>query len=47
MKMIHRIKSWRLTEKQRTFILLVLLAFAVGFIIWSRQQYSANFIDSF
>ncbi len=36
-----------LREWQRTVILLLLIFFAVGFILWTRQQYQNNFIDSF
>ncbi len=36
-----------ISEKQRTLILLVLLALAIGFVLWQRQQYDSNFIDSF
>lgn len=45
--MFKKLRNWQLTEKQRTIILLLLLAFAIGFIIWTRQQYSTNFVDSF
>lgn len=40
-------KNFRLTEKHRTIILLVLLAIAIGFIIWTKNSYSENFTDSF
>lgn len=36
-----------ITEKQRTMILLVLLVFAVGFIMWTKNSYTDNFVDSF
>lgn len=39
--------SIRITEKQRTVILLCLLAFAIGFIMWTRESYSSNFVDTF
>lgn len=45
--MLNKIRQWRLTEKQRTVALLLLLAFAVGFIIWTNSNYSNNFVDSF
>jgi hypothetical protein len=40
-------KNIRLEEWQRTVLLLLLLAIAVAFIIWSRGQYTTNFVDSF
>jgi uncharacterized membrane protein YhfC len=40
-------KNVRLKEWQRTIILLVLLAIAIGFILWSRNQYASNFTESF
>lgn len=39
--------KWRLTEKQRTVVLLLLLVLAVGFIIWTKSSYDSNFVDSF
>jgi uncharacterized membrane protein YhfC len=33
-------------EKTRTILLLILLAIAVGFIIWMRKSYSSNFTDN-
>ena len=47
MSVLKKLYSWRITEKQRTVLLLLLLIFAVGFIIWTRQQYSSNFTESF
>lgn len=47
MKFINKFKSWRVTEKQRTVILLLLLIFSIGFIIWTRGQYDSNFVDTF
>ena len=32
-------------EWQRTVVLVVLLAVAIGFILWSRQSIDTNFID--
>lgn len=37
----------QISEKTRTLILLILLIIAVGFIIWSKQQYSIHFTDTF
>lgn len=36
-----------ITEKQRTIALLILLAFAVGFIYWTKNSYSSNFVEGF
>lgn len=36
-----------ITEKQRTLLLLVLLAFAIGFIFWMKSSYSTNFVEGF
>jgi|GEM_PF-1365350 len=36
-----------LKEWHRTVILLLLLAFAVGFIVWTNNQYNTNFTGSF
>lgn len=36
-----------MSERTRTVILLILLAIAIGFIIWSQSQYEANFVESF
>ncbi|MDB5186521.1 MAG: hypothetical protein JWL85_1044 [Candidatus Saccharibacteria bacterium] len=33
-------------EKHRTIILLILLAIAVGYIIWMQNSYSSNFTDT-
>jgi hypothetical protein len=40
-------KRFRITEKQRTVVLVLLLMLAVGFLLWTRQQYDANFIEAF
>lgn len=45
--MIKKLWNWRVSEKQRTIILVLLLVFAIGFIYWTKNQYSTNFIDSF
>jgi hypothetical protein len=37
----------RLKEWQRTIILVVLLAIAIGFILWTRKSVDTNFIDQF
>jgi uncharacterized membrane protein YhfC len=39
-------KNFRLKEWQRTVILLALLVLAIGFIIWSKNQYNTNFVDN-
>ena len=36
-----------ISEKKRTVLLVVLLFFAVGFIIWTKNSYSSNFVESF
>lgn len=36
----------KITEKQRTLILLVLLAVAVGFIVWVQSGIDENFVDT-
>ncbi len=36
-----------ITEMQRTIALLVLLAFAIGFIYWTKNSYTSNFVDGF
>lgn len=33
-------------EWHRTVILVLIIIFAVGFIIWSRQQVETNFVDT-
>jgi hypothetical protein len=33
-------------EWQRTVILVVLLALAVGFLVWSRHTVDANFVQT-
>ena len=47
MSIFRKIRSYRISEKQRTIILLILLAFAIGFMFWMRSQYSSNFVDTF
>ncbi len=47
MKFLKKLWNWQITEKQRTIILLLLLIFAIGFILWTRGQYNSNFVDSF
>lgn len=44
---MKKLLNFKITEKQRTIILLCLLAFAIGFIIWTNSNYSENFTDSF
>lgn len=41
------IRKRGITEKQRTVFLILLLLFAVGFIIWTKNSYSDNFVESF
>ncbi len=36
-----------LKEWQRTVLLVALIAFAIGFIIWTKQQYESNFVETF
>lgn len=45
--MIKKLLHWRVSELQRTIILLLLLVFAIGFIYWTKNQYSSNFVDTF
>lgn len=33
-------------EWHRTVILILLIAIAIGFIIWTRQSYETNFLQS-
>jgi uncharacterized membrane protein YhfC len=35
-----------MNEKIRTVLLLLLLAIAIGMIIWMRHTYSSNFTDN-
>lgn len=35
-----------MSEKTRTIVLLILLAVAIGFIIWSQNQYDQNFTET-
>jgi hypothetical protein len=44
---MRKILNWKITEKQRTLILVLLLAFAVGFIFWTKNSYSSNFVEGF
>lgn len=37
----------RISEKQRTVILLVLLSFTIGFIYWIQNGIDQNFIETF
>jgi hypothetical protein len=37
----------QLKEWHRTVILILLIVFAIGFIFWSRGQYSTNFVNTF
>lgn len=39
--------KFHLTETQRTILLLIVLALAIGFIIWTQNQYETNFTESF
>lgn len=34
-------------EWHRTVILLLLIAVAIGFVLWTRNNYDTNFVDSF
>lgn len=43
----NRTSTFYLREWQRTVLLLLLLAFAIGFIYWTRTQYADNFVDTF
>jgi hypothetical protein len=40
-------KRLHISEKQRTVILLCILALCVGFVLWTDRQYQTNFVDSF
>lgn len=39
--------KFKIKEWHRTVILLILILFAVGFIIWTNSQYETNFIEAF
>jgi uncharacterized membrane protein YhfC len=39
-------KNFRLKEWHRTIILIALLGLAIGFIFWSKNQYSTNFVEN-
>ena len=47
MSRLKKLTRLKMSEKQRTVVLLVLLAFALWFIYWTRNQYSTNFLDTF
>jgi|AntRauTorckE6833_2_1112554.scaffolds.fasta_scaffold00037_23 uncharacterized membrane protein YhfC len=32
-----------MSETKRTILLIILLAIAIGFIVWTRYNYSVNF----
>ncbi len=36
-----------MNETKRTVLLVILIAIAISFIIWTRVSYGDNFIDSF
>lgn len=36
----------RMKEWHRTVVLLILLAVAIGFLIWSAQTTNTNFVDT-
>ena len=36
----------RISEVQRTVLLLVLLAFSIGFIIWIQSGIDENFVET-
>ncbi len=38
---------FKFKEWHRTVIIVLLIVAAVGFIIWTNGNYSANFVDSF
>lgn len=40
-------RRFQLKEWHRTVLLLLLIAVAIGFILWSKNQYSINFTESF
>jgi len=44
---MKKINKWRISEKQRTVVLLLLLIFAFSFLFWTKNQYSSNFVDTF
>lgn len=33
-------------ERQRTIILVLLLAFAIGYILWMNHRVDVNFVDT-
>ena len=35
-----------MSERTRTIFLLLLLAVAIGFIVWSQGQYESNFVET-
>jgi len=41
------VKKFQINEKQRTVILVLLIIFAIIFILWTKNQYSVNFTESF
>ncbi len=45
--MIKKLLNWRMTEKQRTILLFLLLVIAIGFIYWTKNQYYTNFVNTF
>lgn len=45
--MIKKLLNLRVSEKTRTVLILLLFVFAVGFIYWTKNQYTTNFIESF
>lgn len=45
--MLKKLKQLQFTERQRTIVLIFLLAIAVGFIYWTKNSYSDNFTDTF
>lgn len=40
-------QRFTITEKQRTVILILLLAISIGFYFWTKNQYNVNFTDNF
>ncbi|MFT4532395.1 MAG: putative membrane protein [Candidatus Saccharimonadales bacterium] len=45
--MFRKKKRKPLKEWHRTVLLVFLLAFSIGVILWLRNQYNVNFTDSF
>lgn len=43
---IERKRRFRITEKQRTVVLLILIAFAIGFIYWIQSGIDSNFVET-